>query len=214
MDGISITIILVILTAYISYQAFNNRDMQQKLLFHPYTVQQDGQYTRFLTHGFVHANWQHLLINMFVLWQFGSISEQLFAQIFGTVLGPIAFVLFYLSAIVVATVPAFFRHQDNPAYASVGASGATSALVFIYIFIDPWQWFLFPPLPAILLGVAYLWYSSYMDRRGGDNIAHDAHFWGALYGLVFIIVSALAFKPVYFDFFFSRLLEGPSLPAF
>jgi len=96
----------------------------------------------------------------------------------------------------------------------VGASGATSALVFAFILFDPWQWFLFPPLPALLFGVAYLWYSSYMDKRGMDNIGHNAHFWGAVYGIVFTLISAALLRPEMLNAFLVQLLKGPSAPPF
>ena len=124
------------------------------------------------------------------------------------------FLLLYLSAIVIAAIPAYIKHHNNFHYNALGASGATSALVFGYILLDPWQWFLFPPLPALLVGILYLWYSSYMDRRGGDNIAHDAHLWGAIYGLVFTVVSVVVVRPDLIDYFISALMQGPSAPNF
>lgn len=209
------TLIIVIMTGIVSYQAFNNPALRQRLLFHPYSIKKSGELYRFLSHGFIHGSWTHLLINLFVLYQFGEFIEQLFVQlVFGPNFGRLAFLLFYVSAVVVSSIPAYFKHQNNAYYGSLGASGATSALVFIYIMLDPWQWFLFPPLPAIVLAIAYLWYSSYMSKRGGDNIAHDAHLYGAVYGLLFAIVSFALFQPMLLENFFTRLLAGPSAPAF
>ncbi len=213
MNSISLTLILVIMTGFISFQAFQKPAMRAKLLFHPYSVKHNGEYIRFLTSGFVHADWGHLLINLFVLYQFGEVAEVFFDRIFGAGWGSLAFLGFYLSAIVLASAPTYFRHQDNPGYSALGASGATSALVFVYVFLAPWQWFLFPPLPAILLAIAYLWYSSYMDKHGTDHIGHNVHFWGAVYGFVFILISALAFQPAYVRSFINQLLQGPSLPG-
>lgn len=204
----SLTLLLVIMTAALSYQAFNNPSMRNRMLLHPVSVARGESY-RLITHGFVHADWQHLLINMLVLYQFGQIAEQLFLVIFGTRLGAGMFVLFYFSAIIISAIPSYFKHRDNNYYSALGASGATSALVFTYIFLDPWRWFLFPPLPAILFGVAYLWYSSYMSKKAMDNIGHDAHFWGAMYGIVFIVVSAFAFRPALLSRFLELLLSGP-----
>lgn len=212
---LSITLILVAMTALVSYQAFNNPSMQRKLLFHPASVREFGEWYRFLSSGFVHANWGHLLINMFVLYQFGEVLEYLFSkQIFEPMAGRLIFLFFYLSAIVVADVPTFFKHRDNHAYASLGASGATSAMVTAYVLFQPWGWFIFPPLPGILFAVAYLWYSSYMAKRGGDNIAHDAHLWGAVYGLVFMLGLAAFYKPSLLQFFIAQLMQGPSMPSF
>lgn len=212
--NLSLTLILVLMTGLISFQAFNNPDMQRKLLFHPVSVREFGQWYRFLTHGFVHANWEHLLINMFVLWQFGEFLEHVFSQLFSPGIGRIMFIVFYLSAIVVSSIPSYFKNLDNTYYAAVGASGGTSALVFAYILFQPWDWFLFPPLPAIILGVGFLWYSSYMEKRGMDNIGHNAHFWGAVYGAAFMLTSAAILSPGLIDFFLNELLSGPKPPPF
>ena len=208
------TLLIVGFTVLISYQAFNNQAMKSKLLFRPASIKEFGEFYRFLTHGLVHANWQHLIINMYVLYLFGEYLElAVFNRIFPPMVGKLVFVLFYFSAVIVASIPSYFKHQDNGYYMAVGASGATSAMVFAYILSnDPWQWFIFPPLPAILLAVGYLWYSSYMEKKGVDNIGHDAHFWGAVYGLVFILITFLNFAPERLELFIAQLLQGPSLP--
>ena len=216
MSQFSITLLIVGFTVLISYQSFNNSNMKNKLLFRPASIKEFGEWYRFLTHGLVHANWEHLIVNMYVLYIFGEFLElYMFNQIFSPTIGRLVFVLFYFSAVVVASIPSYFKHQDNPHYLAVGASGATSALVFSYILAnDPWSWFIFPPLPAILLAIGYLWYSSYMEKRGIDNIGHNAHFWGAVYGLVFTLVIFLNYAPQMLERFFVLFLEGPRLPAF
>lgn len=210
----SLTLILIILTAIISIQAFSNEDMQRKLIFHPVSVREFGQYYRFISHGLIHSGWDHLLINMFVLYQFGQFIEAAFLSIFGGLIGKIVYIVFYFSAIAVASIPSYFKHLNDSWYAALGASGATSALVFIYILFEPWGWFLFPPLPALLFGVAYLWYSSYMSKRGNDNIGHDAHFYGAVYGILFIVAAGLIFSPGLLFHFIQQILAGPTPPPF
>ncbi len=210
----NLTIALIILTGLISYQAFNNPTMKGQLIFHPSTIKNSGQWYRFLTHGLVHADMNHLLVNMFVLFMFGEFIESKFGEIFGTSFGRISYLLFYLSAIVIASVPSYFRHQNNPSYSAVGASGATSALVMAYIFFDPWGWFILPPLPALIFAVVYLYYSNRMDKRGTDNIGHNAHFWGSVYGIFFIAISAQAFKEDLIIEFIEKFLAGPSMPSF
>lgn len=210
---ISLTIILIGMTALISYQAFNNTGMKYKLAFHPASVKEFGQFYRFLTSGFVHADWQHLLFNMYVFYLFGDMLEQVFSQfMFDPTVGRLVFLFFYLSAIVVSDIPTYIKHQDNTAYSSLGASGATSALLTAYILFDPWGWFIFPPLPGVILMVGYLWYSSYMAKRGTDLIAHDAHLWGAVYGLVFMLVITALFSPQLMTYFIDQFLQGPRLP--
>lgn len=210
----NLTIVLIILTGLISYQAFNNPSMKAQLLFHPSSIKSSGQWFRFLTHGFVHSNMNHLILNMVVLYLFGETIEIYFGSIFGQAFGKIAYLFFYLSAIVIASIPSYFKYQNTVGYSAVGASGATSAMVMAYVFFSPWNWFILPPLPAIIFAIGYLWYSTYMDKKGTDNIGHNAHFWGAVYGIVFIVISAQAFNPAYIDNFIQLFMEGPSMPSF
>jgi membrane associated rhomboid family serine protease len=160
----SLTLVFLILTSLISYQAFENREMRSKLLFHPASVREFGQYYRFVTNGFVHADMTHLIVNMWVLYQFGTIMEKFFIREFGPLLGRFSFILLYLGGIIASSIPAYLKHSKNTYYSSLGASGGTSAIVFGFVLLGPWNWFLFPPLPAILFAIAYLWYSSYMDN--------------------------------------------------
>lgn len=210
----SITLIITLLTGFISYQAFNNYTLREKLIFHPYTVHNEKQSYRFFTHGFIHADWNHLLINLFVLYQFGIQIETILYQILGQFVGMVVYLTFYLSAIALASVPSYFKHIENRSYAALGASGATSALVFAHILFDPWGWFIFPPLPALVFGFAYLWYSSYMDRKGLDNIGHNVHFWGALYGVFFLITTMGLLRPEMLLYFLGQLISGPQPPPF
>lgn len=214
-SSLSITIILVIITALISYKAFNDPIARAQLIFHPATIKQRGEYYRFLTSGFIHADLTHLLLNMFVLWQFGQVVEDMFINIiFGPIWGRIVYIGFYLSAIVIASIPTYLQYQNQYGYSALGASGATSALVFAYIALAPWEWFIFPPLPALILAIAYLWYSSYMDKKGTDNIGHNAHFWGAIYGLAFFLISCWLFSPGLLQYIIQNLMAGPKPPPF
>lgn len=210
---ISLTLVLVIMTALISYQAFNRQSMLNELAFHPASIQEFGQWHRFITNGFIHADWGHLIINMVVLFQFGEYVERFFidAVFQSAITGRIVFLIFYLTAIAAACIPSFMRHRNNYAYAALGASGATSALVFAYVIINPWQMFVFPPLPALLFGVFYLFYSSYMDRRGTDNIGHNQHFWGAVYGAAFIVIAMAVARPELFQLLLMRYQQIPFL---
>jgi len=212
--SITLTLIIVGITSLISYQAFENPTMRSKLLMHPVSVKQRGEFYRFLTSGFVHADWSHLLINMYVLYIFGEMIENFFDQIFGAMLGKILFLALYLGAVIISSVPSYLKHQDNNYYSALGASGGTSAIVFAFVFFNPWGWFLFPPLPGIIMAIGYVMYSSYMSKRGGDNIGHDAHLWGAIYGAVFMVVISLILNPALLEYFWSQFIEGPSMPNF
>lgn len=208
----SVTIIILIITALISYQALNGKpEIIEKLKHHPYSEKQNKEYYRLLSSGFVHGSMQHLLINGFVLYMFGEQIEFVFGKIYGANMGRVMYLLLYLSAIVAGDLATHFKHQNNPSYSAVGASGATSALVLIYCILAPWSWFTFPPVPAIIFAVGYLAYSSWADRTNrSDGIGHSAHLYGALWGIVFFLIT----KPERFGIFLEKLMEGPTAPGF
>lgn len=186
--NLSITLIIVIATCIVSWLAFNNRALLERLILWPPAIERNKQYDRLLTHGFIHADFGHLLFNMVTLFFFGGAVEH---ALVGRI-GAIGFVLFYLSAIVIAILPTYSRHRRDPNYRSLGASGAVSAVLFAFILMQPWAgiylFFIPIPIPAIIFAVFYIGYSIWMDRRGGDNINHSAHLWGAAYGVAFMLV--------------------------
>jgi membrane associated rhomboid family serine protease len=181
---LSQTLIIIIITCAISIPAFKNRKMVNDLWMYPPDVNR-GQYYRFLTSGFVHADWQHLIFNMLTFWSFGQAMEPVLNQIAGR----FGFIIFYITAIIVSDIPSYFKNRNNNYYASLGASGGVSAVMFGFILFAPWQWFTFPPVPAIIFAVIYVIYSSYMSRKGNTGINHDAHIWGGLYGIAFILIA-------------------------
>ena len=206
------TIIIIIITALISYRAFTDADLRGKLIFSPTAIKERGEYYRFLTHGFIHADFRHLLFNMWALWIFGETAEAIFSQfLFGPTFGKLGFLIFYCASIVAASIPDYIRHQDNRYYSSLGASGGVAALLWPYVMWAPWSWFIFPPLPAILLGVGYILYSHYADKQGQGNIGHNAHLWGAIFGLVAYVTLSLALEPGLMTDFIAKLLNprGP-----
>lgn len=187
----SITIIIVAVTSVISILAFQNQRLFDQLKFNPYHTYHNNQWYRIFTHGFLHADWLHLIVNMLVLYSFGQFVESYFAELHsaGYMGNPsLIYLLFYVAAIVVSSLTTLFKQKDNEYYNSVGASGAVSAVLFISIFFAPWQKLLFYaiiPIPGIIFGVLYLAYSQYMSKKGADNINHDAHIFGALFGFLF-----------------------------
>ena len=207
----SITLAILILTGLISYQGLTkNRQIVEKLKHHPYSEHRNKEYYRLLSSGFVHGSMNHLLINGFVLYMFGTYIESMFNHLYQG-WGSLVYLALYLTAIIVGDLPTHFKHKDNPSYAAVGASGATSALVLIYCLLDPWNWFIYPPVPAIVFAIGYLWYSSWADRTNrADGIGHSAHLYGAIWGIVFFLVT----QPGQFPLFINELLQGPSMPSF
>jgi membrane associated rhomboid family serine protease len=183
----TLSIIIIIATCIISIMAFNRPGEVDKLCMWPYLVKENRQYYRFITAGLVHADYMHLGFNMLTMFFFGRYIESAFEQLFG---GKIYFLLFYILALIVSDLPSYFKHRNNYNYRSLGASGAVSAVVFAFILFQPFAKIVVfvIPMPAILYGVLFLGYSVYMSRRGGDGINHDAHFWGAIFGVVFPLV--------------------------
>ena len=185
---LSITIVIVAVTVLVSWRAFNDRALLERLILWPPAVERRKQYDRLLGYGFVHADWMHLIFNMITLWSFGTAVERVFSEW----ITPVGYVLFYLSAIVVSILPTYITHRNDANYRSLGASGGVSAVLFAFILFDPWsKLIIFPipvPIPAFLFAILYVGYSIWMDRRGRDNVNHSAHLWGAAYGLLFTVL--------------------------
>ncbi len=187
----SVTIIIIAITVLVSLLAFNNHEIFRRLAFNAYDIKYFKNSYRFLSYALIHADWIHLFINMMVLYSFGRIVEQYYEMLFG-VKGILYFILLYVGGTALSTLPSYGKHKDDYSYTAVGASGAVSAVLFTYILFDPLgKLTLFPipiGIPAIIFGVLYLIYSAYMGKKNIDNVGHDAHFWGAIFGFVFTIV--------------------------
>lgn len=189
--NLSVTIVIIVITSIISVMSLSNEELFSKLQFNPYQVYHQKQYYRLLTHGFVHANWWHLFVNMFVLYFFGSNAESYLSSLanLNIIKYPVLiYLILYLVSIVFATTITLYKHKDNYMYNSVGASGAVSAVMFFSIFFNPWQrLYLYAaiPIPGIVFAILYIVYTQYMSKRQSDNINHDAHLLGAVFGFIF-----------------------------
>ena len=208
-----ITYVIIGITCLISYQAFNDPSLRQRLLFVPTRARNQGETYRFISHGFIHADFMHLLFNMYALYIFGGAAEFGFRLLFGATFGGAAYLLFYLAAIAASSYVTYQRHENNHYYSALGASGAVAAVMWPFIMFAPWNWFIFPPLPAFIIGPAYIAYSHYADKKGGTNIGHNAHLWGAIFGLVVYVGLALVLEPGILTNFVERLME-PRGPGF
>ena len=197
----SITTIIIVLTSIISFLAFNNPRLMNALIFWPPAVSMRHQYYRFVTCGFIHADIMHLAFNMFTLYFFGKALELYYMGDLG--LQHFYYPVLYFTALIVANIPSYLKHQDDYNYRSLGASGAVCAVLFAFILLRPWQQIivLVFPVPAIVYGGLFLVYSVYMSRKGGGNVNHDAHFYGALFGILFTI----AIRPEVMDIFWNEL---------
>jgi len=190
----SITILITIVTVIVSLLAMNNEALMDKLIFHPYSIEKDPkQWYRSITCGFIHADFMHLAFNMFSFYMFGDFIEKFFDLIFGS-LGSFFYIFLYISALVVCIIPTYLKHNNQYRYRSLGASGAVSAMVFVGIFLQPTLqigFFIVPPIiPGFIFGPLYLALTVYLSKKGPGSINHSAHLWGALYGIVFLIIAA------------------------
>lgn len=192
---------ILIVTSVTSFIAFRNNRLMEDLIFYPPAVTERKQYYRFITCGFIHANIPHLLFNMYSFWIFGEYVEMLFTSIFDS-MGRWYYLLMYLTALAACLLPTYAKNKNNYHYRSLGASGAVSAVIFAFIFLNPLQkigLIFLPPqlmIPGFIFGFLFLAISSYLDKKGGGSINHSAHIWGALYGIIFLIITAYSFAGV------------------
>ncbi len=197
------SIIIIAITVLFSYSAFQKPELMYRYQFNAYQITHRKQWYRIITYGFLHANWEHLFVNMLVLYFFGNALQYYFHFFFGAI-GNFYFIVLYLTAIIVATIYDLLKQKDNYYYNAVGASGATSAIVFATILFAPMAkiYIMFVlPIPGIILAPAYLYYSYYMSKRNIDNIGHNAHFYGAIFGFIFPILL----EPKLFNRFISLI---------
>lgn len=203
--SLSINLIIIIAISVVSIIGFGRPIIVYRLQFNAWQIIHRKEYYRILSYGFVHGNWMHLLINMFVLYSFGEAVLYYFkaAYITGSA---IRYLILFVSALVISTLVTLKKEKDNPNYNAVGASGAVSAVVFASILFAPYNPILFfgiIPVPGIIFGILYLVYSKYMAGKNIDNIGHDAHYYGALYGLIFPIL----YEPKLAIHFINQLLS-------
>lgn len=178
---------ILIVTIASSIYAWNRPELYQKWILNPYRIKHHKQYWRFLTSGFVHINYLHLFFNMFALFFFGQHVAYYFNPN-----GDVLMIILYLLGIIVSDIPTYLKYKDLPNYNSLGASGGVAAVVFSSIMFDPLNpiYIMFIPIgiPGFVLGALYLIYSYYQGKRMSDNINHDAHLFGAIFGLLFTVV--------------------------
>lgn len=202
----TITLFFVLATVAASLAAWKNDAMMRKWIFNPYLVASQNEYFRFLTSGFIHKDTLHLIFNLFVLYMFGEYVEYQFQGFFGMGLGSVLYILLYLGGIIISDIPTFLKHRTNPQYNALGASGGVASVLFCFVFLRPLEplclyGISFLCFPGILWAVIYLVYSVYAGRKQIGNINHDAHLYGALFGILF----TLAIYPPSFMLFIEQM---------
>ena len=201
----SATLIIIIVTSLVSILCFTGMLPFDSLKFSAWDVWHRKRWYQMLSYGLVHGGWGHLLFNMLTLYFFGDVVEKYFRAAFGPGTGIILYLLLYVSAIAVSTIGDLVKYRDEPHYSAVGASGAVSAILFASILFEPkmgiYMYFIPIPIPGYIFAPLYLLYCWWAAKRNMDNIGHSAHFWGAVYGLVFPLIC----NPQIFTHFLNQL---------
>ena len=212
-----ITIAILLLTVGFSFYAMNKPEIKYKYIFHPYSISHYNQHYRFLSHAFLHGDFIHLALNMYALLVFGPlVEEQIYPMILGEdgnlnqKMGSLCYILLYTGAIYASSIFEYFKHKNDKSYTSLGASGAINAIIFAFILFAPSAQlgFFFIPMPAWVFGIIYLAVSFYLSRRNTgnaavDRVGHEAHFFGAIYGIVFTGII----KPELFSTFIHKIVQ-------
>lgn len=207
-----ITLTFLAIIIGFSVYCFNNRKAMHKYLFHPYSIHYNREHYRFLTHAFIHGDFMHLAFNCIALFSFGpALEDHFFPDLFGAKLGKLYYILLFTGGIYAASFTEYFRNRKNPDYSSLGASGAISSIIFCFILLSPRSTisiFFFPMqgwiVGVLLLGVSYYLIHRKKTSQYSDNISHESHFWGAMYGIAFILVL----KPLVFKHFISEVAKA------
>jgi membrane associated rhomboid family serine protease len=195
----TITLSIIVLTCLVSVTAFNNSKILDDLIFWPPAISVRHQYYRFISCALIHADIMHLAFNMITLYFFGRVMEAYYMGVLG--LPHFYYLALYVGAVIVANIPTYLKKKDDYNYRSLGASGGVCAVLFAFVLLRPWTTIqvIILPVPAIIYAGLFLGYSAYMSKRGGDNVNHDAHFWGALFGVVFTIAVRPGVIQIFLD---------------
>jgi membrane associated rhomboid family serine protease len=187
----NLTTILIIANVAASFYAWNKPAVMSNWLMNPYSINRKNEYYRFITSGFIHADYMHLFFNMFTLYSFGAYLESAFKYQYGQQTGGILYLILFLVGIIVSDLPSYFKHKDNYNYNSLGASGGVSSIIFACIMLNPWMEMAIYTIPirGIFFAVLYTAYSIWMGKKGYDNINHSAHLFGALFGVIYMAVA-------------------------
>lgn len=193
----TITLIIIIITSLVSFGGFGNHKLINDLIFYPPAITQQKQWYRFFTCGLIHADIGHLIFNMFALYLFGDVVEKNFIVLFEGK-GKALYLALYILALLFSILPTFSKHKNDYNYRSLGASGAVSAVIFSSILFNPLVgiglFFIPVYIAGFIFGILYLVISNWLEKKGGGNINHSAHIYGALFGIAFTIIVCSLFS--------------------
>jgi membrane associated rhomboid family serine protease len=191
-------------------------------MFHPYSIYHNREHYRFLTHAFIHGDYLHLIFNVLALYTIGlNLEESAFPRIIAEgnpvteddiKIAKIWYLILFTGGIYAASITEYLRNRNNPEYSSLGASGAISSIMFCWIIVQPrgqLSLFFLPQMPGwiiglLLLGISYILIRRKKNSSYTDNISHESHFWGAIFGILFVLIV----KPSVFIPFFDHILKS------
>lgn len=208
---ISITNILIAINVILFFITETNKLFLAKTIMWPYYVKRNNEFYRFVTSGFLHANFMHLFFNMFTLYYFGNNIEMILKS--NGMGNGTTYIILYFGAIIVSDLPSYLKNKDVFEYRSLGASGAVSAVVFATILFSPWSsiyLYAYIKISATVYAVLFIAYCIYMGKKAEDNINHDAHLWGAIFGLSFTLLIVYVMRPDLIGYILEQL-KHPSL---
>jgi membrane associated rhomboid family serine protease len=178
MGNLSLEVVLIIVAnVLLSIKGFNDFGFFERYKFNIGSIQ-NGEYIRYFSAAFLHANFTHLFFNLFTLYMFSNVVV--------AYMGSINFLIIYFISLFTGNFLAYFFHKHQPYYSAIGASGAVTGILYASILLEPnmslYLFFIPIPIPAFIFGVGYLFYSIYGMKKQMGNIGHDAHFGGAVGG--------------------------------
>jgi len=177
----SLSTIIIIITGITSYMGFNDHKFFEKYKFSVSGIKA-GEYYRYITSAFLHADWTHYLVNMFTLYFFGDFVENYF--------GKTTFLLVYFGGVFIGNYLSYYFHKNELWYSAIGASAGVNAVVFSFVTLFPFEliyFFAIIPVPAIIFALGYLWYTTKGTQDVNSRIGHEAHFGGAIAGVLVTI---------------------------
>jgi len=182
--------VLVLAIIVISTIGIFNKKWQDKLAFIPYAVKHQKQWYRFFTCSLVHANFFHLLVNMFVLREFGRHVELIYASVFSPDYEQWLLLALFFSGSAASVLISYRKFKDDEEYSAIGASGAISAVVFTVLMYKAFSSsdFGYFQISIAALAFIYLLYNAILNYNKYKKVNHDAHLYGALYGIIINII--------------------------
>lgn len=189
---LSINYLIIIATVATSIWAWKDSSITDELIFYPYRIKRFRYIHSFVTSGFIHADFWHLMFNMLTLFFFGRYVEESFIINFNQQLGKSLYLILYFSALIISILPTYFQNYRNEYYQCLGASGAVSAVVFAGILLNPTMKigiFIIPPIiPGYIFAPIYLFITAYLSKNKESGINHSAHLWGSLFGVIYVFL--------------------------